>query len=112
MTKGKGEGMTSRAMSFLLRDVGRNARPLAREADVQNARLVAQRVAMDAERIRGASQISRRALDRSDDVLLLELLLGEIETDAVREKLVDDDLKLSVEIHIFSRDARMQKLGA
>ena len=88
------------AALFLFRDVGRDAGLLAREPDVENARLVAQRVAMDAEGVRGAAEVSGGALHRSHDVFLLELFLREVQRDSVREKLIDDLLKLSIEIHV------------
>src|SRR5262252_225408 len=89
----------SRPFSLFLGDVGIDAMLLAREADVQDADLVAEGVAMDSERERGAAEISGRALHRSDDVLLLEFLRGQVQRDAVSEELVDDLLKLPIEIH-------------
>src|ERR1700693_3158176 len=93
----------SRDLSLLLRDVGGNAGFFAREADVQDPRLVAQRVAVNSERRRGAPEISGGAPDSADDVLLFEFLLREVEGDSVSEKLVDDLLQLSVEIHFCPR---------
>src|SRR6476659_4579041 len=88
---------------LLLRDVGGDPGLFAREADVENSRLVPKRVAVDAERDRGAPEISRRALHRADDVFLLELLLREIERNSMGQEFVDDLLKLSVEIQVFPR---------
>src|SRR5215471_18276045 len=89
----------SRAL-FFLRDLRRDAHLLARQADVGYADLVAERVAVDAERARRAPEISGRPLHRADDVLLLEFLLGEVERDAVSQQLIDDFLELSIQIHV------------
>src|SRR5437899_7192858 len=58
---------------------------------------------MNPERRRRAAEISGRSLDRSHDVLLLELFLREIERDAMGEELFDDLLELRVQIHVGLR---------
>src|SRR5262249_14409790 len=70
---------SSRAVSLLLGDVGRDARLLAREADVEDARLVPESVAVDSQRERGAPEISAGALHRAHDVFLLEFFFREVE---------------------------------
>lgn len=58
---------------------------------------------MDAEGERRSAEISRRAFHRTNDVFLLEFFRGEIQRDSVGEKLIDDLLKLPIEIHIAPR---------
>src|SRR5687767_8955541 len=77
---------------------------VARQTDVQHADLVPKSVAVDAERRRGTPEVPRRSLHRSDDVFLLELLLCEIERDAVREQLVDHLLELRIQVHVGLRE--------
>jgi len=86
--------------SLFLCNLRRHAHLLARQTNVENADFVAERVAVDAERARRAPEIPGRPLHRADDVLLLEFLLGEVERDAVSQKLIDDFLELSIQIHV------------
>src|SRR5262245_22453336 len=94
--------------SLFLGDVRRDAELFARKSDVENANFVAQRVPVNAERARGAPQISGAALDGTDDVFLFEFLLGEVERDPVGQKLVDHFLELPIEIHDAPPRIRMR----
>src|SRR5690349_24516365 len=90
---------TSSTESLLLRDARRDAKLLARQSDVEDADLVAQSVAVNPERARGAAEISGRSLHGSDDVLLLEFFFCELERDSVGEELVNDLLELPIQVH-------------
>src|SRR5262249_30382649 len=95
-----------------LDDIWRHAPLLTRQADVQNPDLVAQRVAMNAERVRGAPEVSRGALHGADNVLLLEFLLRQIEGNAVGQELVDNLLQLPVQIHVTSPPLKQNRWNA
>src|SRR5687767_7627773 len=73
-------------------------RPQLVGSDPQVGDFVAQRVAMDAERLRGAADVAGMLAQRGDDELLLELAARLLECDALTNQLIDDLKQTPIEI--------------
>ena len=88
-----------RATSLLLRDVRGDAELFAGSRMLRIPTLLRSVLRWMPREVAARPRFPERSLHRADDVLLLEFFLGELERDAVGQKLVDDFLELPVQIH-------------